>query len=268
MKNTSSHSQITRRIVQTALFIALALVLRNFSTMIYMLGAPGMRISFAPIFSRMPALLFGPFYGGISAALVDIIGYLLNPQGGAYIPLMTLTAILGGVIAGFLWKGLKNGDTGKIQRALWIIFIAIGAIGIFNYINTLFFPQSPVTEFIEGIGKNKDFAVLGMVAVSAMGLLLLVLDYAIKKKFPEAAINKYYLKVLLSFGLGSLTVTVLNTWVLQMFFPEFGQIGFFLFLLPRLVKEIFMMVIQSYIVAFLLSIYDRLIKSRIEKAEE
>lgn len=266
MNNTSSSLQVTRKIVQTALFIALALVLRNFSTMIYILGAPGMRINFAPIFSRMPSLLFGPFFGGVSAAIVDIIGYLLKPE-GAYIPLMTLTAVLGGVMTGLLWKWLKNAETDKIQRGLWIAFISIGIIGIFNYVNTLFFPQSPVTEAIEGIGKNKDFAVLGLVVVSLVGVILLIVDFAIKKKFPQADINKYYLKVLLAFGLSSITVTILNTWVLQIFIPELGKMGFLLFLIPRLVKEIFMMVIQSYIVAFLLSIYNRFIKDRTQKVE-
>jgi ECF transporter S component (folate family) len=267
MKYTSSYSEVIRKVVQTALFIALALVLRNFSTMIYMLGAPGMRINFAPIFSRMPSLLFGPFYGGISAAIVDIIGYLLKPE-GAYIPLMTLIAILGGVMTGYLWTWLKKGDAGKIQRGLWIIFIAIGAVGLFNYINTVFFPQSYVTKAIEGIGKNKDFAVLGLVAISAVGIVLLIINFAIQKKFPDAAINKYYIKVLVAFGLANITVTVLNTWALQVFIPELGKIGFILFLIPRLIKEVFMIVIQSYIVAFLLSVYDRFIKDRSQKAEE
>lgn len=261
MKNTSTNSQVTRKIVQTALFIGLALVLRNFSTMIYFLGAPGMRINFAPIFSRIPALLFGPLYGGLAGGILDIMGYLLKPE-GAYIPLMTLTAILGGVMTGFIWKFLKNADTGKIQRGLWIAFISLGVIGAFNYVNTLFFPQSPVTLVIEGIGKNKGFMILGLVAVSLVGLILLTLDFAVRKKFPQARINKYYLKIMLAVGLSAITVTVLNTWILQIFIPELGKMGFILFLIPRLVKEILMIVIQSYVIAFLLSIYDRVIADK------
>ncbi len=261
MENKSSESHVTRKIIQTALFIGLALAVRNFSTMIYFLGAPGMRISFSPIFSRMPALLFGPFYGGLAAGIMDIMAFLLKPE-GPYIPLLTLTAILDGVIVGLLWRGLKKVDSVKIQRGLWIAFITIGIVGLFNYINTQFFPLSPVTQAIDAIGKNKGFLDLGLLAVSLVGLILLTINYAVQKKFPNAPLHKHYLKLLITFGSAGLTVTTINTGILQLFIPELGKVGFVLFLIPRLVKESFMMVILSYLAAFLLSIYDRLIKDR------
>ncbi len=259
MEHTSSYSQVLRKIIQTALFVALALAVRNFSTMIYFLGAPGMRISFSPIFSRMPALLFGPLFGGLAAGIMDTLAYLIKPE-GPYIPLLTLTAILDGVLVGLVWKWIKKADTKKLQRGLWITFIFIGVVGLFNYINTQFFPLSPVTQAIDKVGKNKGFLDLGLVAVALAGLILLTLNYAIQKKFPNAPIHKFYLKLLLTFGVAGLTVTTLNTSILQLFVPELGEIGYVLFLIPRIVKEGFMMVILSYLAAFLLSVYDRMIK--------
>ena len=64
-----SSAQFFRRIIQTALLIALALAVRSLSVMSTFMGAPGLRISCAQVFSRMPALLFGPFFGGLAQEL-------------------------------------------------------------------------------------------------------------------------------------------------------------------------------------------------------
>lgn len=257
---TPQTTNLTRKIILTALFIGLAVAVRSFSTMIYFLGAPGMRISLSPVFTRMPAILFGPLYGGIAAGIADILGYLVKME-GAFIPLLTITAILGGVITGLLWSLFKNADIFKLQRGLRILFIVIGAIGLFNYLNEQFLPNWEVARFIEKAGKYKDFLTLGLIAVSIIGIILLVLDYAVKKKFPQAAINKYYLKVLLPFGLSGLIVTILNTYILRIYIPQLAKIAFVLLLIPRVLEEILMMVIQSYISSFLLVIYDRYVKN-------
>ncbi|HBM81036.1 MAG TPA: ECF transporter S component, partial [Clostridiaceae bacterium] len=48
---------------------------------------------------HMPAILFGPLYGGIASGILDVLGYMLKPD-GAYIPWLTVTAIAGGIITG------------------------------------------------------------------------------------------------------------------------------------------------------------------------
>ena len=250
---------VTKKIVQTALFISLAIAVRSFSPMVYFLGAPGMRISFSGIFSKFPALLFGPIYGGIAGGITDVIGYLLKPE-GPFIPYLTLTAILGGAITGYLWKIFKNSDPAKLQRGLWILFILIGAVGLFNYLSTRFLPNSSVSLLIKQAGKYEGFLTLGLVAVSVVGLVLMILDYAARKRFPNAAVNKYYTKILLPYGISGLVVTVLNTWILIMHIPALAKIGFVLYLIPRLVEEIFMMVVQSYVAAFLMAAYDRVVR--------
>ncbi len=247
----------TRKIIQTALFIGLAIVVKGFSTMVFFLGAPGMRISFSGIFSKMPAILFGPFYGGMASGISDIISYLIKPE-GPFIPFLTMTAILGGVLTAWLWSIFKKADAEKLQRGMWITFIFIGATGLFNLINTRFFPNSAISLLIQNAGKYEGFLTLGLIAVATIGIILLVLDYAVRKRFPQAALNKYYLKILLPFGVSGLVVTILNTWILIMYFPALAKIGFILFLIPRLVEEILMMVVQSYIAAFLLTVYDRI----------
>ena len=54
------------------------------------------------------AMLYGPVWAGVCAALADLVGALLFPT-GAYFPGFTATAALSGVIYGaFLYKGRPN----------------------------------------------------------------------------------------------------------------------------------------------------------------
>jgi len=253
-----SSSQIFRKIIQTSLLIALALAVRSLSVMITFMGAPGMRISFAHVFSRMPALLFGPFFGGLSTGIDDVFGYIIKPE-GAYIPLLTLTQILDGVLTGFIFKEFKKAETKRIQTTMWVTFIIIGVIGLVNLLISKFYPQSNLALALDSMGKRKDYLILGLVAVSIIGLMLMLLNYAVKKRFPDSDVHKYYLKLLLTFGLVGIPITILNTYILILFIPGLSNIGFTLFLIPRLLEEILMTVIISYISAFLLAVYERVI---------
>lgn len=259
MGKTSSVSRAIRKIIQTSLLIALALAARNFSVMISFLGAPGMRVGFAGVFTRMPALIFGPFFGGIATGIVDVLGFIIRPE-GPYIPLLTLTQILDGVLIGFIFREIKNLETKKIRTTMWITFTAIGFVGLINLVISRFSPESSISLALDSMGKRKDYLLLGLIVVSIIGLLLLTLNYVIQKKFPASAIHKYYLKVLITFAMVGMLVTTLNTYILILFIPGLSGIGFAVFLIPRLIEEILMTVIISYISAFLLAVYDKMIK--------
>jgi len=260
MDRSSSKIQFSQ-IIQTALLIGIALALRSISIMVSVMGAPGLRVSFAAVFTRMPAILFGPLYGGIAGGIVDVAGYLIKPE-GPYMPLLTLTSILDGVIAGFIWKFLKNRNTAKIQKGLWITFIVLGIAGLFNLSIAYYFPDSSISLALESMGKRKDYMILGLLAVAVIGLILLTIDFAVRKKFPEAAVNKYYLKVLLTFLAAGVPVTTVNSYIIMLYYESLRKIGFLLFWIPRLLEEILMAVLLSYITAFLLSVYDRFIRKK------
>jgi ECF transporter S component (folate family) len=255
---TRDNTQYTKRIVQTGLFIALALIIRSFSYMVYIGGAPGMRISFSGIFTSLPAILFGPIYGGCASGILDILGFVMKPEGG-YIPWLTLTAILGGVITGLLWKAIKNVDVHKFQKGLLILFIIIGVIGGINHLNVLLLPNNPWAQVINSIGKNKDFVTIGLEVASLIGIGLLVIDLLIQRRYKNAAIHHNYLKLLIVIGISGICVTTLNTYILQVFIPALGKKGFMIFWIPRVVQEILMTVIQTYVISILLSIYQRLL---------
>ncbi|MBQ7975950.1 MAG: hypothetical protein IJ300_09730 [Clostridia bacterium] len=52
-----SKNKSTKIIVQCALFLAMGLVLRNFSYMVFMGGGAGMRLSISGFFTKMPQIV-------------------------------------------------------------------------------------------------------------------------------------------------------------------------------------------------------------------
>jgi ECF transporter S component (folate family) len=251
------NTQYTRQIIQTGLFLALALILRKFLTYtVFIGGAPGMRITFAGVFGKLPALLFGPVIGGTASGLLDILGFIMDPQ-GAYIPWLTVTSILNGVMIGLLWKLLKDINIKKVQKGFFIFFTLVGLIGILNHIYVLFYSNSSWAKALGSIGKSRDFATIGLEITALIGIGLFILDIFVEKRQQNLHIHKNFLKLLIVTGIAGITVTTINTYILQIFIPALAKKGFLLFWIPRLLQEIFMVVLQAYVVAFLLSIYEK-----------
>jgi ECF transporter S component (folate family) len=133
MSKTSIH---TRRIVLSALFLAIALVLRTFFRLyIPMFGESGMRLSIHGIFSIMPSILFGPVYGAMVSGLTDMLGHFVSPS-GSWLPQLTLMAALGGFIRGWLWILLKKLSVEKMRvvlAGLGIIIVAAGGYHVYAF---------------------------------------------------------------------------------------------------------------------------------------
>ncbi|MDM8212310.1 folate family ECF transporter S component [Enterococcus hirae] len=91
----------TRSLIFLALLVALSYVLSFFS-----IGTPLLRVGFGFIPTNLMGFLFGPLWGGIGAAIADIIGATLNPQ-GAYFPGFTLNAMISGALYGYFYFGKK-----------------------------------------------------------------------------------------------------------------------------------------------------------------
>ena len=88
----------TRVVVFCGMMCALAIVLNYTSTI--RIG-DYIRIGFSGIPNRVVDYLFGPFVGAVFGGALDIIKYFLTPTGG-FFPGFTLTAMLGGVIHGYI----------------------------------------------------------------------------------------------------------------------------------------------------------------------
>lgn len=91
-----------RVLTTAAMLVAISIVLGFFKIPITQL----IEIRFSFLANAMAGALFGPFVGGLVGALSDLGGYLIKPT-GPYFPGFTLTAAVGGVIAGLTLYGHK-----------------------------------------------------------------------------------------------------------------------------------------------------------------
>ncbi|NLJ49046.1 MAG: folate family ECF transporter S component [Candidatus Atribacteria bacterium] len=88
--------------VLIGLFIAIGVILTRFASLrIPIGGIEGIRIGVGPLAIILAGILFGPFYGSFTGAMVDIIGYVLSPI-GPYMPHFTLASAFYGFIPGMM----------------------------------------------------------------------------------------------------------------------------------------------------------------------
>lgn len=110
----------TLSVVTMGLLMALQLVISRFS-----IGNNFIKFSFTFLIVALLAKWFGPWWGMMTAAVVDVVGTLMT--GGPYFVGFTLSAILGSLIfALFLYR----------QKATWVR-ITLAAITIAVVVNAL-----------------------------------------------------------------------------------------------------------------------------------
>lgn len=245
-----------RTIVQNGLLISLALVVRSLSYMVYIGGATGMRIGFAGVFTRMAAIISGPFMGGIVSGMADLVGYFIRPE-GAFIPLLTVSAFLGGILAGLLWLVAKNMDTAKIKKVFMGVSIGVVSIGVINSIQINFFEETHWARAINNLGRYREFATIALIITGILGIVLYFSSVFLKKIFKNITLNNDFPKVLFMVLISGIMVTTLNTVILRAFIPELGRIPFLVFWIPRLIQELLMSLVQAYIISLLLGVYKK-----------
>ncbi|MBR6647324.1 MAG: ECF transporter S component [Clostridia bacterium] len=242
-----------KKVIQTALFIAITLILRNFSYMFYFGGGTGMRVGLSTFFSKLPALLFGPLYGGIADGVIDVLAYIIKPEGG-YMPLLTLTAILGGVMVGFLWKYAKNINDKMFKNIFAAAFTAILIFGATNWILSSFYPDFAYSSWLLGFKKLSFFTVWPTLA-GILALVLFMLDTLLREKL---SVPNDFIKLFTVLFTANIIVTTLNTLILMLFIPSLSEMGFIAFYIPRFIEECIMTILQSYVISYLLKVYNKL----------
>lgn len=99
MKESASELKDTRKLTTVAMLIALAVILGFFATV--QLG-DFLKIGFSFVPNELTAMFFGPAVGGIMAGVSDILKFIVKPT-GQFFPGFTISAILGGMIYGFVF---------------------------------------------------------------------------------------------------------------------------------------------------------------------
>ncbi|WP_446899681.1 ECF transporter S component [Clostridium sp. LBM24168] len=256
----------TKAIVTTALFVAIALVIRNFSINIAAGGILTMRISFAAIFYVLPGFLFGPLYGGIAGGLVDILGYIMAPMGG-YIPLLTITNIMAGALPVLFWRIIKNSDTCKVKKCYGVFFIFMFFIGVINFLFIKFMPSTVWGKTLLMMGKRAQYFGIGFIIAAVIGIVLFFISSALNKRSGKSYqyINERYFKFVIVLGISGIIVSTLNTYILLIFTPALMAKGFMVLWIPRMFQTIFITLIDSYIVCLLMYYYNLIEKKIVQK---
>lgn len=103
-----------------AMLIAVSIIFtRTMAVMLPIAGAMTLRLSFGEIPIILAGILFGPLAGFLTGVAADLLGYMINTFGAAYIPGLTLGAGLTGMLPGLL---LRN--VGK-ELTFWRVLGAI-----------------------------------------------------------------------------------------------------------------------------------------------
>ena len=100
-------------ICQMALLIALEIVFNRFLS----INTQALKIGFAFVPIVLCAVLFGPLHAAIAYAIADTIGaLLLNTVGGPYIPGITLSCAMMGIMYGVFLQPLLFSENGKLTK--------------------------------------------------------------------------------------------------------------------------------------------------------
>ena len=110
----------TKMIVFLGLMIALNIALTNVAKLIP--GANIVRISVAFIAISASAMMYGPIWAGVAAALADLISFLLFPA-GTFFPGFTLSAFIAGALFGLLLYEHKPSILRALIASLLVIVV-------------------------------------------------------------------------------------------------------------------------------------------------
>lgn len=252
-----NHSLIV--LVQSSLFLAVALVFRFFSRMIPIYGVGGMRISISVFFTRIPAILFGPIYGAAVGGLSDFLGWLIRPDEGAYIFPMTLTAAFGGLVAGFVFKFINKVKITPRHKTIYLVItILFGVFGVMNHsLITLYKDSIPGQLLLQFGEKRLPFITYGFYVCFVVGILFYLINLLIEK-LCNKPYAELYIKVLITLLVANIPVTTLNTFILRWFYDGLAKLPFFVLYTPRLIEELITTFITAYVITYFYELFMKL----------
>ena len=115
--DSSKEMKNLNTLVLTALFIALGIVLGQFSIQV----TQDVKVGVSFIATQLTATLFGPVVGGIMGGVADILKFIIKPT-GAFSILWTLNAIVGPIIYGMMLY--------KKKFTLWRVLLSKAVVAV------------------------------------------------------------------------------------------------------------------------------------------
>ena len=138
----------TRNLVLCAMMAALSIILMS-TTSFYI--TPHIKIGFSGLPNRLVDFMFGPVVGTIFGGIMDVLKFLIKPDGGFFFG-YTLTAMAGGFIYGLFYYKLqikKPLNTDAKGAKLVLLWIKVNAMSIL-----LIFIANALVKVLCNIGLN------------------------------------------------------------------------------------------------------------------
>lgn len=157
-----------KKMVITALLVAMNIVLVRY------LGITTDLVKFN--FGFLPlttvALLYGPWWGGASFALADIIGMLIAGGGRTYFPLFTVSEFLYGVVYGLiLHKREKNLLNISFAVVLTTLVIKLGLTPVWNMLYMRFIMGKVLPYWSIVATRLTPAVIMAVIEIASMYLL-------------------------------------------------------------------------------------------------
>ncbi|MBV1757017.1 MAG: folate family ECF transporter S component [Dethiosulfatibacter sp.] len=240
----------TRSLVTVSLLLSISIVLaRVLGLIIPIAGLPALKINFSSVPLIMVGIFYGPTAGFMAGAISDVVGYMINPMGGAYFPGFTLSTALTGMIPGLIYKLLKSNknlikQNFNYYNAVFILFITGGLLYSFYVKEVLTFDNG---LFYNGRSIGLTYIILFMSSVIIYAALPFYFSKATQFENSVYSFDKIYFTVSTTQLITSL---ILNTYFLSIMFGR----GFLVFLPTRIITNYFMIPMFTLLLVALIKV--------------
>ena len=131
----------TKLIVLSGLLTALSIVFsRLFAVQILLGGVGALRLGLGPLPVIIAGFLGGPWIGAAVGAAADLIGYVINPFGAAFVPHITAVSTLTGMLPALILRVLRLRTDAQPGFISHLIAIAISQAALHIGAMTLIVP--------------------------------------------------------------------------------------------------------------------------------
>jgi ECF transporter S component (folate family) len=239
MDNQISKFKIsTKSLAAVSLLCAISIILaRVFGIVVPIAGFPALKLNFAFLPLLIAGMYYGPTAGFLCGMVADILGYMINPMGGAFFPGFTLTTALCGAIPGVLEKYIDKIKHLKIINSLFVLSLSTMFFIVLFLSGTLSFASGSIYY-----GDSQVSLILVVIAL-AMLFVYILLPFIMHKLFSDKyhSVDKIYFIVTVTY---IITTVILNTFFLSYYFGK----GFLVFLPVRLITAYIMIPLNTLLI--------------------
>lgn len=249
----------------SGLMIAVSIVIKLMTQYIPIGGLMIFRLDFYGPFEKIPGLLFGPLMGGTTGALVDFLGYLFaDKSAAAFIPPLTITAFLNCFMVAFFWRAFQEVKLKTMSKIYVLTSLFVFVFGAINSLLVLWKPDNRYYNLLSGVKENMALFTYGPMLIGIIGIGIYWIIQMINNHFKNPFFQEKYFKVFVAFIIPGLIITTINTEILRLFIPALADKNIYIFLVPRLIGQVFETLYDSFMVCMLLMISRPLLENNMK----